>query len=357
MERITDTAAFLKSYAGEYPEAQAADYVKLLYQSELGPGHLIKDPESSMDRLMQEIIELGHELYWTKPFFEFLPGDYCRMNLSAVRDLTPDLINRIFTASSDGIPQGAEERFSEKLDIFLHTVRESESIFPFTIKQAEEHVADYRAKGCPAVSHSPEFRRAYKPAYRVIKAEHARFSELYCAIDRELRSKKQVNIAIDGCCGAGKSSAAALISTIFDCNVFHADDFFLPPALRTEERLREVGGNMERERFEKEVLIPVKKGKPFSYRVFDCSVVELGETVEVSPKSLNIFEGSYTMHPELRKYYDLSVFISASPEEQEKRILERNGEEMLRRFKEEWIPMENEYFDKMKVKEGCTYRF
>ena len=42
---------------------------------------------------------------------------------------------------------------------------------------------------------------------------------------------------------------------------------------------------------------------------------------------LNIVEGSYSLHPALEPYYDLSVFLEISPESQRRRVLERNGPE------------------------------
>ena len=42
--------------------------------------------------------------------------------------------------------------------------------------------------------------------------------------------------AIDGRCGSGKSTLAGLAAHRLGCPLFHMDDFFLPPALRTPER-------------------------------------------------------------------------------------------------------------------------
>ena len=36
---------------------------------------------------------------------------------------------------------------------------------------------------------------------------------------------------------------------------------------------------------------------------------------------------------------------------QSERILKRNGENMLKRFTEEWIPLENKYFKEFKIEE------
>ena len=60
------------------------------------------------------------------------------------------------------------------------------------------------------------------------------------------------------------------------------------------------------------------------------------------------------MHPDLADYYDFSVFLDISPELQKKRIVKRNSPEFAERFFKEWIPLEQIYFSKMKVKERCT---
>ena len=49
------------------------------------------------------------------------------------------------------------------------------------------------------------------------------------------------------------------------------DDFFLRPEQRTPERYAEPGGNVDRERFLAEVLIPLRAGETVQYRRFDCS--------------------------------------------------------------------------------------
>ena len=67
-------------------------------------------------------------------------------------------------------------------------------------------------------------------------------------------------------------------------------------------------------------------------------------------------EGSYSFHPELESYYNLSVFLDISPEAQRRRILERNGLECGQMFFDRWIPLENTYFQATRTAERCTLR-
>ena len=81
------------------------------------------------------------------------------------------------------------------------------------------------------------------------------------------RIKKQLAkgsciVAIDGNSASGKTTLANHLASIFDCNVFHIDDYFLTPSQRTTERLNEIGGNFDRQRFLAEVLIPISQNKP-----------------------------------------------------------------------------------------------
>lgn len=162
--------------------------------------------------------------------------------------------------------------------------------------------------------------------------------------------KKQILIAIDGSCTAGKSTLAQLLTGEFDCNLFHVDDFFLRPEQRTADRLAEPGGNVDYERFREEVLQPLKTGAAFSYRPYDCGTGKLREPVAAVPKRINIIEGSYSQHPYFGDVYDLKVFLRVSPAVRQQRI--RNRPAFLqKRFLEEWIPMEQRYFAEFAIEE------
>ena len=165
-------------------------------------------------------------------------------------------------------------------------------------------------------------------------------------IDELLTQKDMVIVAIDGKCTSGKTTLATKLAEIYDCNVFHMDDFFLRPEQRTPERFAEVGGNVDYERFKEEILIPLQDGKQFSYRPFDCSTFTLANPVTVIPKQLNIIEGTYSHHPYFGNLYDLKVMLTVTPELQRERILQRPAF-LHQRFFEQWIPMENRYFESL----------
>ncbi|MDO4438019.1 MAG: NB-ARC domain-containing protein [Eubacteriales bacterium] len=164
-------------------------------------------------------------------------------------------------------------------------------------------------------------------------------------------------IGIDGMCGSGKTSLAAYIAKKFSAAIVHMDDFFLPPELRTAERLALPGGNVHYERFIDEVGKYIKSSKgEISYRRFNCSLMGYdNKPISIGPSDIYIVEGSYSMRPELCDYYDLKIFMKCSSEDQESRIIARNGKERFEMFRTRWIPMEEKYFSELNIEKEADW--
>lgn len=182
--------------------------------------------------------------------------------------------------------------------------------------------------------------------------ETENFLSLFARLDKMLQ-KGPVRLAIEGGCASGKTTLAKKIEQTYECMVFHMDDFFLRPEQRTPERYREAGGNVDRERFLEEVLIPLSKNQTVNYRRFDCSSFKIAPAVAIKPRRLTVVEGTYSMHPELAPYYDLSVFLNIPQELQKQRIIERNTPQIAKRFFDEWIPLEQHYFKETNTAQRC----
>lgn len=178
------------------------------------------------------------------------------------------------------------------------------------------------------------------------------FPHICSRIRQLLEQQDSVLVAIDGNSTAGKTTLAGMLAEAFPCNVFHMDEFFLQQHQRTPERLAEAGGNVDYERFQQEVLLPLTQGKAVSYRPFDCQSRSLQPPVTVPRQKLTIVEGTYSCHPFFGKAYDLTIFLSAAPELQRKRVLLR-PEFKHRMFFEVWIPMEQQYFDTFAIQDRC----
>ena len=178
-----------------------------------------------------------------------------------------------------------------------------------------------------------------KPMEKIIRKIQAIASE-----------KGKCLVAIDGRCSSGKSTYGEFLAKHLNATLLHMDDFFLRPEQRTAEHYAEPGGNVDRERVY-EVLKAWKEEGAGSFRRFDCGVLELGEEKGISGQRI-IVEGSYSMHPVLREFYDLTIFLTVSPEEQMRRIAKRDPEK-VQAFREKWIPLEERYFEAMNIQDVC----
>lgn len=325
-----------------YPQAGIMDLVKALYQAEFGNGHFVINGEDGLRLMLEELAACPEN--GGQPLVEPLGEAFARVHLGAPAQfgLSLETLQALFALSAN-TPAGSMENFLLRLDALEAMV--TGGLLPFNPASSQAALSAYREAGCPPARHTPAFREAYAPAYRVIRLEYAKWLPAFAGIDSLLAFKEPLTIAIEGGSASGKTSLAALLKEVYQCNVFHMDDFFLQAHQRTPERFQEPGGNVDHERFLTEVLMPLQTGQAFSYRPFNCQTMAFDPAVLAVPGRLNVIEGAYSLHPRLEQAYDFSVFLDIDPNTQARRILKRNGPVMQRRFLEEWIPLEERYFE------------
>lgn len=354
MHTNTELEFLLKLHTTQYPLMTAQDAVKLLYQQEFGCGHMIADEASSLSYLKEEYAATF--LRSGVPLSEPIGNGYIRLNLCAMdAQLFPlTMLNHLFVQTA-AHGKGSLANFKNTLQVLLELTEKGE--FPFSLEDLQNYLTDYAKQGYPAVSHSQIYRDAYHPAYRVLLEEQLPLFTIIPALAPLLTERTTpLVIAIDGNCASGKSTLAAHLAKCYSASVIHMDDFFLPYALRTPERLQEPGGNVHYERFAKEVISHLHSGDSFAYSVFDCSIGDYNGQQTVAPSQLIIVEGAYSLHPFFHNPYDFTIFLSSSPEVQKTRILARNGETMYENFRTKWIPMEQHYFDTFQIAKQCHLR-
>lgn len=331
------TSELLLAHFRQYPKMQAEDIFKFLFQSAFGCEHLISDEGRVLDYIRREYEVLSGQQTRT----DKLDGAYTRVHLSVLScGLTPETLARLFFLSAKKEPNG-NSALESKLSAARDLIREGK--LQLDLYDFDKKLAAWRESGYPALHHSETFRAEYRPAYRVIADRYAEFLAIFTEIDKLLATGSTI-VALEGGSASGKSTLADILREVYDCNVFHADDYFLRPEQRTPERFAEIGGNLDRERFYDEIVLPLTKNGTVIYRPFNCGTQKLEEPITVPKKQLTVVEGVYSTHPAFSRYYDLAVFLDIDPETQKKRINERNSPQFAKRFFNEWIPLENTYF-------------
>ena len=339
-----DRARIREQYE-QYPSLCARDLFKFLFQSALGCEHLLSDRETALSYIRRESTRVSPDAL---PRTDRLAGQYSRVHLSWLNGgLTPETLSKLFFASAVK-EQGGIDRLEALLAVARDMIRRGE--LPLDPILFEEELTSWRGAGFPAIHHSDTYREAYAPAYRVISNRYANFIPLLAKLD-SLLSRGSVILALEGGSASGKTTLASVLREVYACRVIHMDDFFLRPEQRTAERLSEVGGNLDRERFAAEVLPSLIRGEDITYRPFDCSTRSLLPPVTVEATRLTVVEGAYSLHPAFGGYCDLSVYLDISPDRQRERICRRNSPPMAERFFSEWIPLETRYFEKTAVRD------
>ena len=315
-----------------YPNQKLQDLIKLNYQAILGSGHLISNIQDNYQYLLKEYksiqFDKNHILY------EEISDELVRVHLEAIEEKYLKLYHFLFMKSVS-----IKHELNQLLDV-LNKIRNDDN---------SNEIDEYIKNGCPMVSHTDSFREEYHPHYRLMNKDYIQYIDVLKKIEDE-----QIKlIRIDGMAGSGKSTLANLISEYFDYQIIHIDDFFLQKHQRTQERLNEIGGNLDYERFIEEVIVPINNHQDFIYQVFDCSCMELNDKKSIFIDKGMIIEGSYSLHPKFN-LDSFNIFLEIKEELQRKRIYKRNGEFLYHKFIHEWIPKEKIYFKTFNIKDKAN---
>ena len=157
-----------------HPLMQPQDAVKLLYQSEFGPGHMITDREVCLARLKAEYADVRQNNCAAScldaPLAEDIGNGFARVNLASpdMEKLPLEALADMFIRSANAAA-GSADRFSGKLEQLKDSYRSLP--FAFTYMELSDFLEGYKAAGCPAVHHSDLYRQLYRPSYRVVKAQ------------------------------------------------------------------------------------------------------------------------------------------------------------------------------------------
>jgi len=161
---MEELKAILITHAKRYPLMQPTDAVKLIYQNEFGGGHLIRDEEACLKYLCREYADLEKDP--TALLYEDIGNGIIRVNLAAIEPEDLDQLGKNFIYSA-AKHKGTMDSFLNKLEVLRKLT--AEGVFAFDTNALSSYLTKYKAAGYPAVSHSEQYRQAYKPAYRIIR--------------------------------------------------------------------------------------------------------------------------------------------------------------------------------------------
>lgn len=144
---------------------QIQDAIKLLFQSLLGGGHLVSDPEQNLRYFLWEWYKQTSDS--SHILIESLGSENCRIYLPAYKGRCndPHRLHKVFLESAQDYKARPQE-LALALRVLENLVSQGE--LPFDREEAKTVIADFETKGFPLISHSQKYHAHYKPSYRVI---------------------------------------------------------------------------------------------------------------------------------------------------------------------------------------------
>ena len=164
---MDELKAILTEHARRYPLMEPTDAVKLIYQNEFGGGHMIANEEACLAYLLREYTNTPRN--FDLPLTENIGNGIVRVNLAVLAENRVKDLGKGFIASANA-HRGNLNSFLQKLEVLRQATEEG--VFSFDLCRLDAYLDAYRAAGYPAVSHSEAYRKAYCPAYRIIKREY-----------------------------------------------------------------------------------------------------------------------------------------------------------------------------------------
>jgi hypothetical protein len=154
--------SILRAHLTRYPSMQIQDVYKLVHQATMGSEHAMSSLEGARNWMERELAEMG--LGPDEPVLDPISedGQIVRVHL------------RPFVAGG-----GASDAL---LDAFIRTANEyrgdvqilknywniATGIGCYPLTEMDDFIQSMQAENYPAVHHSPEYERLYRPAYRVV---------------------------------------------------------------------------------------------------------------------------------------------------------------------------------------------
>ena len=171
---VTERA--IRQQLKDYPKSRVQDIYKSYCQDNLGPGHLIPDPQSARNYLESELRTSREDLdsaRYDAPSIMYYPvgdqGNYVWVDLSVVLDglVGEETYLDAFVRSANEGKRLTEEQWVAKWREVEKVIRKDFPDIPDAEKDLEM-IDSYVEKGDLIMHHSEAFSNAYNPHYRII---------------------------------------------------------------------------------------------------------------------------------------------------------------------------------------------
>jgi hypothetical protein len=167
----TTIDSLIKNQFAKYPKMEARDLYKFLHQAAMGSEHAVKNVKAVKEWMKNEIAGLDTTI--TNDLIEQLSpdGNLVRINLRPFLKSgeNPDDLLRAFILTAND-HRGSKDSLIKYLNTAKELIKRKEifvdeSMFTALVNEMEK-------SGYPAIHHSANYAKVYKPAYRVVSKKY-----------------------------------------------------------------------------------------------------------------------------------------------------------------------------------------
>lgn len=162
---------FVSKQMDTYPQSRLLDIYKSCFQDYMGAEHLVSDRQRVKDYLDEELntVSLDELMPWyVEPCG--MEGRFVRVSIRTIKEgiITEEQLLDAFIRSANTIIRPSVESWSDRWHQMVGTIDKMKLDLPY-YQQDRAFIDSVLSVGKYAISHSPEYREAYRPHYRIVE--------------------------------------------------------------------------------------------------------------------------------------------------------------------------------------------
>lgn len=166
-----DVRGFVDGMMRQYPESRLLDIYKSCFQDYMGAEHLVLDKESVKSYLDDELntTTLDELMPW---YYEpcGIDGNYIRVSIRGIMEglISEDQLLDAFVRSANAEKRPSVDAWSQRWHDICGVIDEMRLNLPY-YQEDKQFIDSVLSVGKYAISHSPQYREAYHPHYRIVE--------------------------------------------------------------------------------------------------------------------------------------------------------------------------------------------
>ena len=166
-----DVEGFVNRQMQAYPKSRLLDIYKSCFQDYMGAEHLVSDRQRVKAYLDEELntTSLDDLMPW---YYEpcGIEGNYVRVSLRTVKEgiIQENLLLDAFIRSANNKERSSVDSWREQWHKIIGTIEQMNLNLP-SYSEDKQFIDSILSAGKYAISHSPDYREAYHPHYRIVE--------------------------------------------------------------------------------------------------------------------------------------------------------------------------------------------